>query len=60
MVVMDIFSSMLSHSNLTVAVEILCRYLMDPKMEFVKNFGKNNDVDSLTNGIIEAMKKYKH
>lgn len=34
-------------------------YLMGPKMDFVKNFGKNNDVDSLANGIIEAMKKYK-
>lgn len=49
----------LSNSNLTVAVEILCRYLMGPKMDFVKNFGKNNDVDSLANGIMEAMKKYK-
>ncbi|CBI22811.3 hypothetical protein VitviT2T_011751 [Vitis vinifera] len=34
-------------------------YLMGPKMDFVKNFGKNNDVDSLANGIMEAMKKYK-
>ncbi|KAK4731088.1 hypothetical protein R3W88_024076 [Solanum pinnatisectum] len=34
-------------------------YLMDPKMEFVKFFGKNNDVDMLTDGIIKEIKQYK-
>ncbi|OMO85036.1 Copper chaperone SCO1/SenC [Corchorus capsularis] len=34
-------------------------YLMDPKMEFVKFFGKNNDVDSLTDGIIKEIKQKK-
>ncbi|KAL5740371.1 hypothetical protein ACOSP7_029251 [Xanthoceras sorbifolium] len=34
-------------------------YLMSPKMEFVKFFGKNNDVDSLTDGIIKEIKQYK-
>ncbi|XP_016467062.2 protein SCO1 homolog 1, mitochondrial isoform X1 [Nicotiana tabacum] len=33
-------------------------YLMDPKMEFVKFFGKNNDVDMLTDGIINEIKQY--
>lgn len=32
---------------------------MDPKMEFVKFFGKNNDVDMLTDGIIKEIKQYK-
>ncbi|KAH7553859.1 hypothetical protein JRO89_XS12G0068100 [Xanthoceras sorbifolium] len=32
-------------------------YLMSPKMEFVKFFGKNNDVDSLTDGIIKEIKQ---
>ncbi|KAD5317811.1 hypothetical protein E3N88_17757 [Mikania micrantha] len=34
-------------------------YLMDPNMEFVKFFGKNNDVDALTEGIINEIKQYK-
>ncbi|XP_076904853.1 protein SCO1 homolog 1, mitochondrial-like [Bidens hawaiensis] len=34
-------------------------YLMDPNMEFVKFFGKNNDVDALTDGIINEIKQYK-
>ncbi|KAL2330728.1 hypothetical protein Fmac_018309 [Flemingia macrophylla] len=34
-------------------------YLMSPDMEFVKFFGKNNDVDSLTNGVIKEIKQYK-
>lgn len=34
-------------------------YLMSPSMEFVKFFGKNSDVDSLTNGVINEVKKYK-
>lgn len=38
---------------------ILCRYLMSPKMEFVKFFGKNNDVNSLADGIIKEIKQYK-
>ncbi|XP_054784648.1 protein SCO1 homolog 1, mitochondrial [Prosopis cineraria] len=33
-------------------------YLMGPDMQFVKFFGKNNDVDSLTDGIIKEVKKY--
>ncbi|KAE8733447.1 Protein SCO1-like protein 1 [Hibiscus syriacus] len=32
-------------------------YLMDPNMEFVKFLGKNNDVDSLTNGVIKEKNK---
>lgn len=34
-------------------------YLMDPNMEFVKFFGKNNDVDALSEGIIKEIKEYK-
>ncbi|XP_020539968.1 protein SCO1 homolog 1, mitochondrial isoform X2 [Jatropha curcas] len=34
-------------------------YLMGPDMQFVKFFGKNNDVDSLTDGIIKERKQYK-
>ncbi|PQQ12679.1 protein SCO1 homolog 1 mitochondrial [Prunus yedoensis var. nudiflora] len=34
-------------------------YLMSPKMEFVKFFGKNNDVDSLAEGITKEIKQYK-
>ncbi|KAE8711653.1 AMP deaminase-like [Hibiscus syriacus] len=34
-------------------------YLMDPKMEFVKFFGKNNDIDSLTDGVIKEIKQHK-
>ncbi|RVW32496.1 Protein SCO1-like 1, mitochondrial [Vitis vinifera] len=47
------------HPNLIGLTGNRMRYLMGPKMDFVKNFGKNNDVDSLANGIMEAMKKYK-
>lgn len=36
-----------------------CRYLMGPDMGFVKFFGKNNDVDTLTDGIINEIKRYK-
>lgn len=38
---------------------MLLRYLMDPNMEFIKFFGKNNDVDALTEGIINEIKQYK-
>ncbi|KAM7526498.1 hypothetical protein LguiA_016400 [Lonicera macranthoides] len=34
-------------------------YLMDPNMDFVKFFGKNNDVEALTDGIIKEIKQYK-
>ncbi|KAM1926535.1 hypothetical protein ACFX13_033696 [Malus domestica] len=34
-------------------------YLMSPEMEFVKFFGKNNDVDSLAEGITKEIKQYK-
>lgn len=34
-------------------------YLMSPKMEFIKFFGKNNDVDSLTDGVIKEIKQHK-
>ncbi|XP_044474014.1 protein SCO1 homolog 1, mitochondrial-like isoform X2 [Mangifera indica] len=34
-------------------------YLMSPKMEFVKFFGKNNDVDSLADGVIKEIKQHK-
>ncbi|KAE8696513.1 Detected protein of unknown function [Hibiscus syriacus] len=34
-------------------------YLMDPKMEFVKFFGKNNDIDSRTDGVIKEIKQHK-
>ncbi|KAF5181058.1 SCO1, mitochondrial-like protein [Thalictrum thalictroides] len=34
-------------------------YLMDPNMEYVKFFGKNHDVDSLTDGIIKEIREYK-
>lgn len=34
-------------------------YLMSTKMEFVKFFGKNNEVDSLADGIIKEIKQYK-
>ncbi|RAL50509.1 hypothetical protein DM860_014451 [Cuscuta australis] len=34
-------------------------YLMDPDMEFVKFFGKNNDVDTLADGVINEIRKYK-
>lgn len=34
-------------------------YLMGPDMDFVKFFGKNNDVDSLADGIIKEIKQYK-
>lgn len=32
---------------------------MDPKMEFVKFFGKNNDADSLADGIINEIRQRK-
>lgn len=32
---------------------------MDPDMEFVKFFGKNYDVDALTEGVINEVKSYK-
>ncbi|KAK9126701.1 hypothetical protein Scep_015547 [Stephania cephalantha] len=34
-------------------------YLMGPDMEFVKFYGKNNDVDALTEGVIKEIKQYK-
>lgn len=34
-------------------------YLMDPNMEFVKFFGKNNDVNSLTDGVIKEISQQK-
>ncbi|KAI5061230.1 hypothetical protein GOP47_0023735 [Adiantum capillus-veneris] len=34
-------------------------YLMDPKMEFVKFFGKNYDVNGLADGIITEIKNHK-
>ncbi|KAF3448166.1 hypothetical protein FNV43_RR08877 [Rhamnella rubrinervis] len=34
-------------------------YLMCPDMQFVKFFGKNNDADSLADGIIKEIKSYK-
>lgn len=32
---------------------------MGPDMGFVKFFGKNNDVDTLTDGIINEINRYK-
>ncbi|PIA43861.1 hypothetical protein AQUCO_01800122v1 [Aquilegia coerulea] len=32
---------------------------MDPNMEYVKFFGKDHDVDSLTDGIIKKIREYK-
>ncbi|XP_015897248.3 protein SCO1 homolog 1, mitochondrial [Ziziphus jujuba] len=34
-------------------------YLMGPDMQFVKYFGKNNDIESLADGIIKEIKNYK-
>ncbi|XP_050379255.1 protein SCO1 homolog 1, mitochondrial [Argentina anserina] len=34
-------------------------YLMSPSMDFVKFFGKNNDVNSLADGIMKEIKQYK-
>ncbi|KAH9616038.1 hypothetical protein KSS87_022145 [Heliosperma pusillum] len=34
-------------------------YLMSPEMDFVKFYGKNNNIDELTNGIIKEVKQYK-
>uniref|UniRef100_A0A0D6R883 Thioredoxin domain-containing protein n=1 Tax=Araucaria cunninghamii TaxID=56994 RepID=A0A0D6R883_ARACU len=34
-------------------------YLMDPDMEFVKFFGKNYEVEALTEGVIKEIKGYK-
>ncbi|WOG96038.1 hypothetical protein DCAR_0415368 [Daucus carota subsp. sativus] len=33
-------------------------YLMDPNMQFVKFYGKNHDVDSLTDGVIQEIHQY--
>ncbi|CAK7343876.1 unnamed protein product [Dovyalis caffra] len=33
-------------------------YLMDPNMELVKFFGKNNDADALVDGVIKEIKHY--
>ena len=35
------------------------RYLLNPKMEFVKFYGKNYDTDSLADGIIKEIKEHK-
>lgn len=32
---------------------------MSPSMDFIKFFGKNNDVDSLADGITKEIKQYK-
>lgn len=32
---------------------------MGPDMQFVKYFGKNNDIESLADGIIKEIKNYK-
>ena len=37
----------------------VCRYLMDPKMEFVKFFGKNTDADLLAEDVINEIKQRK-
>lgn len=34
-------------------------YLMGPDMQFVKFFGKNNDVEALADGVIKEIKQYK-
>ncbi|KAJ8445921.1 hypothetical protein Cgig2_009850 [Carnegiea gigantea] len=34
-------------------------YLMSPEMKFVKFYGKNSDIDGLTNGIINEVKRHK-
>ncbi|GAB2235439.1 hypothetical protein Droror1_Dr00025864 [Drosera rotundifolia] len=34
-------------------------YLMSPEMEFVKFFGKNNDVNALADGVIREIKQHK-
>ncbi|KAK9153977.1 hypothetical protein Sjap_001457 [Stephania japonica] len=34
-------------------------YLMGPDMEFVKFYGKNNEVDALTEGVIKEIKQYR-
>uniref|UniRef100_A0A0D9VCF8 Thioredoxin domain-containing protein n=1 Tax=Leersia perrieri TaxID=77586 RepID=A0A0D9VCF8_9ORYZ len=34
-------------------------YLMNPKMEFVKFYGKNHDADSLADGIIKEIKEHR-
>ena len=31
---------------------------MDPNMQFVKFYGKNHDVDSLTDGVIQEIHQY--
>ncbi|XP_057435260.1 protein SCO1 homolog 1, mitochondrial [Lotus japonicus] len=35
-------------------------YLMGPDMNYVKFFGKNNDADSLADGIVKEIKQYKN
>ncbi|KFK38282.1 hypothetical protein AALP_AA3G094000 [Arabis alpina] len=34
-------------------------YLMSPEMNFVKFYGKNHDVDSLTDGVVKEIRQYK-
>ncbi|PSS23833.1 Protein SCO1 1 like [Actinidia chinensis var. chinensis] len=34
-------------------------YLMDPNMEFVKFYGKNYDIDTLANGIVQEIRQHK-
>lgn len=51
--------TILIESNMMISMEILCRYLMSPNMQFVKFFGKNNDVDALADGIVKEIKQFK-
>ncbi|KAL1193821.1 SCO1-like protein 1 [Cardamine amara subsp. amara] len=34
-------------------------YLMSPEMNFVKFYGKNHDVDSLTDGVVKEIRQYR-
>ncbi|KAL0855016.1 hypothetical protein Bca101_060168 [Brassica carinata] len=34
-------------------------YLMSPEMSFVKFYGKNHDVDSLTDGVVKEIRQYR-
>ncbi|XP_023641193.1 protein SCO1 homolog 1, mitochondrial isoform X2 [Capsella rubella] len=34
-------------------------YLMSPEMNFVKFYGKNHDVDSLTEGVVKEIRQYR-
>ncbi|KAJ0233995.1 Protein SCO1 1 [Hirschfeldia incana] len=34
-------------------------YLMSPEMNFVKFYGKNHDVDSLTDGVVKELRQYR-